>query len=77
MLCVSLFISCKNKIQCVCEKKLKLVDIINIGMSLESSTLSITLLMYPCLTEIKLYLIIPVANLSTGKITWYDGIFCK
>ena len=51
------------------------VDLINIDLSLESSTLSITLILYLGLIEVKWNLVISVANLSARKITWYDEIF--
>ena len=50
----------------------KFVDIINIDVSLESSTLSIILSLHLGLIEVKWNLVIPVANLSARKITWYD-----
>ena len=53
---------------------LKFVDLINIDMSLEPSTLSIVLSLHLDLKKIKWNLVISVANLSARKITWYDEI---
>ena len=48
------------------------VDLINIDMSLEPSTLSIVLSLHLGLMKVKWNLVISVANLSARKITWYD-----
>ena len=53
------------------------VDLINIDLSLESSTLSIILSLNLGLIEVKWNLVISVANLSARKITWYDETLKK